>query len=572
MYTFPMCGIGGILRFDDQPIAPARLEAMLAAMRHRGPDGSGIAPLPHCGLVHARLSILDPSRGQQPMAAPPRGEQGGLTVVFNGEIYNHRELRRQLETLGHVFKTDHCDTEVLLHGCREWGPGLPERLGGMFAFAIWDARKRTLFLARDRVGKKPLFVLRRGPELLFGSEIATLLAPLPPQDRPGVNPAALRMFLGLGYAGLPSLLEGVEEIPAASWMTFDAEGRANGQTYWSPPAIAADAAALDALTREDPVAAAREAIAAAVAARLEADAPLGCFLSGGIDSSLVAALAQEELHRRGQGVLRTFSVAMPHAAYDESPFARQVALHIGSRHTELAADADQDVVKDLTHLVALSGEPTADSSLLPTYWLSRATRHHVAVALSGDGGDELFAGYDRYRATRLLAKHAGWLRRLPGSLLASNNPYSRRARVRRLAAAAGRNSPAGRYRSLVSIFSPEQVASLCPSMAADAAREAETLPDWVDAPDPAAAAMAWDFGHYLPFDLLRKVDRASMAVGLEVRCPLLDRSVCELAMRLPAAVRLPNGKTKAILRAAAAPLLPRGIVDSLALWRRWLKG
>ena len=557
-----MCGIAGIVRFDDQPIATSRLEAMRDHLRHRGPDGEGIATYDRCALVHTRLAIIDLLSGQQPMHVArtdslPQGASnaGPLHLVFNGEIYNHRALRHQLERLGHRFASDHSDTEVLLMGYRQWGLELPKHLHGMFAFAIWDEDARRLVLVRDRAGKKPLYVLRREGELVFASLAATMRAAMPAGERLVMDRQALCSYLRLGYAFGRSMLAGVEELPAAHLMCVDPDGRAALHRYWQPPPISLTSTSLGA------VSATREVLSEAVSKRLEADVPLGCFLSGGIDSSLVAAMAQAKLAERGGEALRTFSVAMPDLDYDESPYAQRVAEAIGARHTRLEADPSHDIVGDLGRLIAITGEPLADSSILPTHWLSRATREHVAVALSGDGGDELFGGYDRYRALWLLQRLRPLLQWTPAGLLASVEPRSRRARLGRLREASRYREPARQYLSMIHLFTDEQIASLgvpveeCWSPAADAG-----VPDWPAEADAASAARRWDLLHYLPYVLLRKVDRASMAVALEVRCPMLDTAVCDLAGHLPTSVLMPRGRRKALLRAVAAELLPADII------------
>jgi asparagine synthase (glutamine-hydrolysing) len=558
-----MCGIAGIVRFDQRPIEVPRLEAMRDHLRHRGPDGEGIAAYDRCALVHTRLAIIDLLSGAQPMHVAradslPQSDGGGpLHLVFNGEIYNHRALRRQLEKIGHRFASDHSDTEVLLLGYRQWGLELPKHLHGMFAFAIWDEDARRLVLVRDRAGKKPLYVMHRPEqgELLFASLAATIHAGVPAAERPGVDRAALLNYLRLGYTFGTSMLAGVEEIPAAHLLVVEPDGAKRLQQYWQPPPISLTSTSLGA------VASTREVLIEAVSSRLEADVPLGCFLSGGIDSSVIAALAQRRLLADDREPLRTFSVAMPDLDYDESGYAQQVARAIGAEHMSLQADASHDVIADLTRLVAIAGEPLADSSILPTHWLSRATREHVKVALSGDGGDELFGGYDRYRALWLLQRLRPALRLAPTGMLAAIEPRSKRARLRRLSEAAQHHAPARQYLSMVHLFDDEQIAALgVPTQECWPGGEAGGVPDWPVEAEPVSAARRWDLTHYLPFVLLRKVDRAAMAVALEVRCPMLDTAVCDLAGHLPTSVLMPRGRPKALLRAIAAELLPPQIV------------
>ncbi|MEM1208641.1 MAG: asparagine synthase (glutamine-hydrolyzing) [Planctomycetota bacterium] len=558
-----MCGIAGIVRFDDQPIDEDRLRRLLALLAHRGTDGDGIATYPRCGLVHSRLSVIDLLSGQQPMhvAADPgatkHDRHGPLHLVFNGEVYNHRKLRKQLERKGHRFASDHSDTEVLLLGFREWGLSLPKHVHGMFAFAIWDEERRELFICRDRAGKKPLYLWRQGNEMMFASLPSALVAAMPADPGPVVNDDALRNYLRLGYCFGQSLVDGVTELPAANWALITPDGMVRMEAYWQPPPISKTSTALGA------IGALQEVLSEAVAARLQADVPLGCFLSGGIDSSVIATLAQQRLGEDGGDRLRTFSIAMPAVGYDETPYATQVADHLGTDHTTLTTDPG-DVMDDLSDLMAVCGEPTADSSILPTHWLSRATRAHVKVALSGDGGDELFGGYDRYRAMRLLSSgNRWWISTLPRGLLDSADPKSAGARMARLidAARAGRE-PARQYRRMIHLFTEEQIAELMPDATWPDMGPAPPCPHWPPDAHPVDAARRWDLMHYLPFEVLRKVDRAAMAVALEVRCPMLATQVADLAMHLPHRVLMPGGRPKGLLRDLAASLgLPRPIVQ-----------
>jgi len=540
-----MCGIAGILRFDDRSPDEAALQRMRQCVAHRGPDGQGIVTEGPCGLAHTRLSVIDLLSGDQPMSIAGRGQLGALSLVFNGEIYNHHGLRRLLAKRGHAFISNHSDTEVLLHGYREWGSDLPKHVDGMFAFAIWDAGEGELFLCRDRVGKKPLFVWTDRRQCVFGSLISAVVAGAGRTSGLEIDRQALAEYLTFGYTFERSLIAGLEEVPAGHSMRIDRRGRSQTARYWRPAPLSRTSTRLGAAD------AVEELLRDSVASRLEADVALGCFLSGGIDSSLVAALAQKQL---GGHRLRTFSVAMPDARYDESDHAQHVADHIGSEHRRLVAEGD--VERDLAHLIAMSGEPTGDSSILPTYWLSRAAREHVTVALSGDGGDELFAGYDRYRALRLLARHRGWLRHVPARWVDRPDPKSRGHRLARLARAARQTTPGRQYLDMIRLFTPQQLGRL----GVDIGPAPDTPRHFPDEPDPAEAARRWDLHHYLPFDLLRKVDRASMAVALEVRCPMLDRQVVDLASHLPVGVLTPGGRMKGLLREVAARHLPESIV------------
>ena len=547
-----MCGIAGIVRFDDAPIDPSRAQAMLQPLRLRGPDAQSVRQLDRCHLAHTRLSIIDPADGGQPMSADALPTAGTLSVVFNGMIYNHRPLRNELESLGHRFVSDHSDTEVLLHGYRQWGDELPDRLDGFFAFALWQHDERRLFLCRDRVGKKPLFIRQTPGELVFASLVAAVVAGRG-EGAIQINPDALMTYLQLGYSFDHSLIKGIEQLPAGHWMTVDAAGNRHVEAYGQrPDRPVPDSPPPD---RDELT----QALKQAVRNRLEADVPLGCFLSGGIDSSLVAALAQHELAGRGAPALQTFSVAMPQLDYDESPYAQQVARHIASRHTQLLCQPGDDVMADLDHLVRHTGQPTADSSLLPTYWISRVARQQVKVALTGDGGDEMFAGYDRYRAMRLLQSHRWWLRAVPPGLIRADTSRPRHvaARLRRLLNAAAFSSPSQQYRSIMQLFSDEQIGALGLTLP----NEHQAMPDWPGQADPVAAALTWDRRHYLCHDLLRKIDRASMAVALELRCPLLDGQLVDLAARCAPQDLMVAGRPKGLLRQIAGQWLPQAVTD-----------
>lgn len=561
-----MCGIAGIVRFDDRPIDRDRVRAIVSHLHHRGPDGEGVSEHPRCTLIHRRLSIIDLLSGQQPMhlaaadASPDVSSRhhGDLHLVFNGEIYNHRALRAKLERRGHVFTSDHSDTEVLLLGYRQWGENLPKHLHGMFAFAIWDEKDRRLFVARDRAGKKPLYLRfsHDHRELSFASLPSTLMAGSASADKPGINEAALLNYLRLGYTFGQSLIDGINELPAAHFMRVEADGQLEVRRYWRAPPISKHSTMMGAVD------ALEEVLSEAVATRLEADVPLGCFLSGGIDSSVIAAIAQRRLTELGGESLHTYSVAMPDVLYDESKHAMAVAKHIGATHTVLQTEIS-DAIADLQRLMAVAGEPTADSSILPTHWLCKAARPFCKAALSGDGGDELFGGYDRYRAMGLIQRHGGWLQALPGQLFRGAHAKSRRKKLSRLAQAARiGQEPSRQYHAMIYLFSDREIVELMPDRfegKLDPAGMA-TLPDWEPWADLAHAAMRWDFQHYLPFELLRKVDRASMAVALEVRCPLLDTQVCDLAGHLPTSVLMPQRRPKALLRQVASRYLPPAIV------------
>ena len=547
-----MCGIAGILRFDDEPTDPRRAQAMRDALRHRGPDGDGIASLGRCTLIHTRLAVIDQADGAQPMTL----DDAGLTVVFNGEIYNHAELRDELQRLGHRFTTDHSDTEVLLHGYRAWGTSLMDRLDGMWAFAIWDVGRQELLLSRDRAGQKPLFLYESGRnELLFASELSGLTAGVAQAETLFPSDLAIEPYLRLGYWPSHRMPTPLREVSLRGWVRVARPGTTTDEEYGNePPTPPVPPATTP--TSATALQQCEAALSTAVRRRLTSDVPLGAFLSAGIDSSLIAALAQHHLDASGRPPLRTFSIAMDGAQYDESAQAAETAAFLGTQHTTLQVRPG-DVITDLEALIRFSGEPIADSSILPTYWLCRAAREHVTVALSGDGGDELFGGYDRYRAIGLLAKYGRLLRYLPATR--HTEQRSKRARLGRLVRAARLASAPRQYLSMIQLFSDPQIQQLCVD-GVDSAKP-EGLPDWPHTGDPIRDAMRWDRGHYLPFDVLRKVDRASMAVALEVRSPMLSPQMLALSDQLTTRQLRAGGRPKGLLRDLAKKHLPPAVAQ-----------
>lgn len=577
-----MCGIGGILRSMDSSASPPKpgipadwVDAMSACIAHRGPDGRGTftdrirsstGQILDVLLVHHRLAVIDPAAGHQPMVAsskldpawteqhaasplppaPPASADDLLAVVFNGCIYNHRALRQQLAAAGAGFRTDHSDTEAILHGFRAWNTSVASHLEGMFAFALWDRRHGRLVLARDRPGEKPLYTASfelpqdpHGPSrcLAFASTVPALvrLIHAATGDTPAVDPHSIARWLRFGFdASVP--LEGITAL--APGHIAVAEGSFTNVTsrpYFTLPAQRDPnrAITLDELDR---------VLARAVAERLESDVPLGCFLSGGIDSSLVAAYAAKA--RPG---LNTYCVRMPDPRYDESAHARSVARRLGTKHATL--EVSPRPAEDLARLIEGLGLPFGDSSLLPTHWVAAAARRHVTVALSGDGGDELFMGYDRYKAASLLRDYGPLLRVLPTRPLERFHPRSKPHKLGRFAVAAAH---AG-YEELLSIFPTPDLARIAPAL--DPASTLR-LPPGTRITDPAR----YDVASYLPDDLLRKVDTASMAVALEVRAPLLATAVMELGLSLPASTLTANGP-KSLLRMVARRYMPDEIVS-----------
>jgi asparagine synthase (glutamine-hydrolysing) len=552
-----MCGIAGFFGEGDTDT----LRRMAGRLAHRGPDGEGLLSEPDAGifLAHRRLAILDIAGGAQPMTTA----DGALTIVFNGEIYNFRELREELTRLGAQFVSDHSDTEVLLHGWRQWGEALPQRLNGMWAFALLDRRRRCVFLSRDRFGKKPLFWSQCGETLVFASELTAL------REHPAVpatlSQRALRKYFGYGYVPAPlTFFEHVAKLPAGHSMTFDLRDRSTRVERWwhyvPEPADARPANAEQRWTEEFSA-----LLDAAVARRLVADVPVGCFLSGGLDSSTVAALA---MRHAGRDRLKTFSIGFEEASFDETRYARMVATHIGADHQveTLSIQRALDILPDLT---ARLDEPIADASILPTYLLCEHARRQVTVALGGDGADELLAGYDPFRALRYARLYERCVPRPMHralSLVAARLPVSHRYmsfdfRLKRTLRGLDHRR---------ALWLPVWMAPLAPSeleQLFDAPMDLEDLYseaieawDSCASADPIERTIAFYIRLYLQDDILVKVDRASMLHSLEVRAPFLDIELVDFLRRLPADMKLRGTTSKYILRRAAQTLLPADVL------------
>ena len=570
-----MCGIAGAVWTNDgAPVSAAEVRRMTDALAHRGPDDSdvwvgGTASGGGVALGHRRLSILDPTpHGRQPMVDPATG----CRLVFNGEVYNYRELADG-PFAGRPYETG-TDSEVLLRAFAEVGADCVGHFRGMFAFAAWDPRSGTLLLARDRMGQKPLFLRREPGRLLFASELKALLqiAGAPRE----VDPAAVDEFLTLQYVQDPRcILKGYEKLPPGRSAVWEG-GDLAVDRYWAPPYAAGETSGV---SDADWLGRTRDAVTAAVRLRLRSDVPLGAFLSGGVDSTVVTAVAQDLNREAGGEPLKTFSIGFAEAKFDETAHARVAADTLGTEHREFRVTPD--ALAALPRLAFHFDEPFGDSSAIPTLALSEHTREHVTVALSGDGGDELFCGYDRYRAVKLAAAidrlgplrslmAAGLWQRLPASV----EQKSLVRRGKRFLAELGK-SPVRRYARWVGIFDEETRAGLytadfAASLGAgrDALAEAFAECDCGDAAVPDAAVRAAtcaDVLTYLPGDILTKVDRASMAVGLEARAPLLDHRVAELAAAMPQAVKLRGGSQKWPLKAVRwsddFAKLPPGFLD-----------
>jgi asparagine synthase (glutamine-hydrolysing) len=528
---------------------------MIAAQRHRGPDDWGQWLDDTCALGHRRLSIIDLGEaGRNPMS----NDAGNLWITYNGEVYNFQQLRNELEGLGYRFRTQ-TDTEVIVNAYQEWGTDCVRRLRGMFAFAIWDGSRRRLFLARDRVGKKPLFYAESRKNFAFASELQGLLTnPLVARE---VNLPAIDAYLSWGYVPAPhTAFRGVFKLPPAHWLTLDVapEGLTTRvERYWAltyEPKIEAD---------EDDIAdALREKLTEAVRIRLISDVPLGAFLSGGVDSSIVVGLMAQLMAEP----VKTFSIGFEEAEFNELEHARRVAQRWGTDHHEFVVKPD--ALEMLPLLVRHYGEPYADSSAIPTFYLSKMTRSGVTVALNGDGGDESFAGYERYLGNRL----AETVRGMPGGSLAARaltsvlpdsvDPRNRLRQAKRFLSVAARPM-ADRYAHWVGYFREEDKAALyCRDFSAELngsrpVEWIESLFGEVRGLDPVDSAMAVDVQSYLPYDLLVKVDVTSMANSLEARSPFLDHEVMEFAARLPSNMKLRGAQSKYILKRAFRDVLPR---------------
>jgi asparagine synthase (glutamine-hydrolysing) len=551
-----MCGICGILNLHNEPVDEVLLREMTAVLEHRGPDDYGFFREDGLGLGFRRLSIIDLTGGRQPMG----NEDDTVQVIFNGEIYNFQELRADLQRQGHVFRT-RSDTEVIVHGYEAWGEEVVQRLNGMFAFAVWDSRRRRLLLARDRLGIKPLFYVQRGHILAFASEIKSLL--LLPGFDPQINPRGVFEYFSQHFVpGTATIYQEIHKLKPGELLLAQDQG-VQIREYWRPLVGAAPERPLEDWCEE-----LLWRLKEAVVRQLVADVPLGVFLSGGIDSSAVTAAMADAGHRQ----IRTFNVGFDVAKYDETRYAQEVSRYLGTAHEtfRVTADAAELLPRLLWHL----DEPLADATIIPTYLLSQATRRRVTVALSGEGGDELFAGYTHYQGMelnrRLALLPAGVCQGLTS--LAAHLPSFGLPRVgywthrvERVLASSCYPLFEG-YTRKVAFFSPEEQRQL---FSPDFQRQAAGFPYldslWSVARDypeqePISQALLADLKVYLPDHLLVKVDRMSMACSLEVRVPFLDHTLVEFALSLPLSLKMKGMRTKYLLRQALAPWLPREIL------------
>ena len=544
-----MCGIAGVLSLDGAPVELAAVRSMCAAMGHRGPDDEGYHGEPGVALGMRRLSIIDVEGGQQPV----RNEDGSVWAVFNGEIYNFRELRDGLEARGHAFRGA-SDSETIVHLYEELGAGCVEKLRGMFAFAVWDRRRQRLLLARDRLGIKPLYYATSAGRLLFASELKALLRH-PAVERQLNWRAVSHLFTFLSTPRSESILAGVAKLEPAHLLIAGRGGALEPERYWDvrfePDRARSEAYFVERL---------RELLDESVRLHLVSDVPVGAFLSGGVDSSAVVAA----MSRLSPGPLKTFSIGFGEPDYNELGYARLVAEKLGVEHHSLVLEPD--VRASLDDIAWHLDEPFGDSSAIPTYMVSKLASEHVTVVLSGDGGDELFAGYDKYvveeRERRAAASWPAPMRRALGAV-ARLMPEGMRGRNFARHHALG--EPA-RYLDALTAFRLEQKRKL---FRPDAFARFEEYDPWRgDAESLTRVRTHWlsalqylDLQSYLPLDILTKVDRMSMAHSIEARVPLLDHKLVEFAATIPPELQLRNGTRKYVFKRALEGILPAEILD-----------
>ncbi len=553
-----MCGIAGWINLENKSSqnGKAVLHAMCERMKHRGPDSEGLWTDEKVALGMRRLSVIDLHTGEQPVY----NEDKSVVVVMNGELYNFREVRARLEKRGHKFETQ-SDTEILPHLYEEYGEAMLDEINGMFAFALWDKRKQKLLIARDKFGEKPLYYGVFDGKLIFASEPKVLLAN--PAVKAEINLDALRQFLSFDYVPAPnSIYKGISKLPAAHFLSVE-KGEIKTRRYWNlswnkngnTPSIEKAAEDL------------RELLADAVRMRLVADVPLGILLSGGVDSSTVAAFATQFSTEK----VKTFSIGFEEDSFDESMFARQVATHLGTEHYEekLSVEKAADLISEIGMWL---DEPMSDGSLIPTFLLSRFVRKHVTVALGGDGGDEIFAGYPMYFAHKVANIYgkiprflrSGLIEPIVNNLPVSNKNLSFDYKAKRFVAAS-KYDAVTRHHSWFGSFSIDEQSKLLSKdvlavTSDDIYNGAKKLLELCDAKSEIEQMQFLDINFYMAEDILTKVDRASMAVSLEVRAPFLDPRVAQFAASIPLEYKLKGNKGKYILKKAVEPLLPKNIL------------
>ncbi|MEP6715534.1 MAG: asparagine synthase (glutamine-hydrolyzing) [Terriglobia bacterium] len=545
-----MCGIAGYL-LNSGSADRALVQAMCATIRHRGPDDEGTLADGPCGIGMRRLSIIDLASGHQPIS----NEDGSSWVVFNGEIYNYQDLRPELIARGHRFTTN-SDTETLIHLHEEWGVEGIAQLRGMFAYAIWDSTEKRLTLVRDRFGKKPLYYAETPKGFYFGSELKCLRAAGVPME---MDPEAIRLYLQLGYIPDPwSAYKGIRKLRPAHWLTIQPGGSARTGRYWALPHPQETEPA--GLSREDVCQQIRDVFDESVRLRMIADVPLGAFLSGGLDSTLVVASMARQSNQR----VRTFSIGFRENGFNEMPYAAESAQFYGTDHHELTVEPD--AIELVPKLIQAFDEPFADSSAIPSYLVSQMAAREVKVALSGDGGDELFGGYHSFFYVENFRRYEAWpapLKKAAGAL-GHMLPYS--AYGKNFLRTVSRPSAFERYIELAGssaqyylrtrLFRPEW--QVPPTGEEWRRLFPEVLPDQSDC---LSQALQFEATTKLSGDILVKMDRMSMANSLEVRCPLLDHKLAELAWTIPNSWKTRDGKGKLILIEAMKDRLPPGLLN-----------
>ena len=551
-----MCGIVGLVESDlNRPVPLDELQRMVRTLVHRGPDEEGSVILPGVGLAMRRLAIVDLAGGQQPFT----NETGDIQLVANGEIYNHLDVRAELEAHGHVFRS-RSDIEVLVHGYEQWGADVLRRVRGMFALALWDGRSRTLLAARDRAGEKPLYWSLTPEGLRLASEVKALL--VRPEVSRELDAEALDEFLTYEYIIAPrTILKHVRKLPPGSYLTCR-DGRVDVHRYWDAAAVP-----LRDWTDADAIEALRDRLRQAVVSQMMADVPLGAFLSGGIDSSTLVAF----MSQASRQPINTFSMGFDDGSYNELSFAREVAAAFGTNHRERLVTPALEPLFD--KLIVHLDEPFADVSMFPTYMVSSLAREHVTVALSGDGGDELFGGYDAYEAQALAARLGGFGDLVMPALaaVASTLPPTEKKKglvnkVKRFTAgAASAPGDLGHYRWMV-YLSAEAKRRLYAGGLRERLAASDVYAPVRDAlgrfsqDDVLNRQLYADLSLYLADDILVKVDRMAMATSLETRAPFLDVDVMELAFSMPARFKIRNGERKWVLKQAMKGILPDTIL------------
>ena len=553
-----MCGIVGYMNLNGEKIGADEnyLPAMCNSIHHRGPDDAGELVIGPVAMGMTRLSIIDLSTGQQPIS----NEDGKIWIVFNGEIYNYHDLQKLVESKGHKLKT-RSDTEVIVHLYEEYGIDCLQHLEGMFAFALWDSEKERLLIARDRMGEKPLHYGVFDGQLIFGSELKGILAH--PRSRKELCAEALQKYLALEYVPAPlSIFDGIRKLLPAHYLLVQG-GQLRSACYWTPKV------SKEKLPEQSAADKLIDLLGTSTRLRMIADVPVGVFLSGGIDSSSIAALASKHI----SGKVKTFSIGFGDSSFDESTYAEAVAKHLGTEH-HLAWFSPQVARATLEELWDFLDEPLADASVVPTFFLSKMTREHVKVALAGEGGDELFGGYPTYQAHKL----AGVWRRIPKalrtnliepairSLPVSMNNLSFDYKAKKFIESANR-SPVDRHLNWMGSLPLSEQVQLVKSDVLTLTREEDILPDALrlnksELPDDDVVSqiMKVDMITYLPDDLLVKSDRSSMAASLEVRLPFLAFPLVEFALSQPSSYKVHGMTTKYLLKKAVAPLLPESIL------------